>query len=344
MFELRIPGYELVAKLHEGGTATSWQAVSTTLNRAVILKILDPSDFDDDPEDLARIIGCMRKTAALRHQGLVPVIDLGEYKGLFYFVTEGLHGTPLSEQLLHQPLPSEQIMDMAQSVARALEYAWREAALFHGNLKPRNIITETNSSVMVSDLGLTRKGDITDPTTGEVRKTMLGTPNYMSPEQVAGRVELDCRTDIYSLGATMYHAATGRMPFHDTPGEQATIRHLRDFIPHPCDVNSNVSTGLGHMISEMMVRDRDERYADWGKVLRDLDRIKRMRVFVKKGTRLARSTVALPRVPAKKSSSLAASRKNENSGLYRLFRIVKWAAILAVWFYVGRMLFRLPPA
>jgi len=343
MWELRIPGYEMVAKLHEGGTATSWQAVSTTLNRAVILKILDPSDFDDAPEDLVRIIGCMRKAAALKQPGLVPVLDQGEYKGLFYFATEGLHTVPLSEQILHQPLPSEQIMDMIQSVARALDHAWQEAALLHGNLKPRNIITDANGSVMVSDLGLTRKGDITDPATGEVRKTMLGTPNYMSPEQAAGRVQLDCRTDIYSLGATMYHAATGRMPFHDTPGEPATIRQLRDFIPHPCDVNSNVSTGLGHMISEMMVRDRDERYANWGEVLRDLDRIKRMRIFVRKETKLVRSTVALPRIPAKKSSSLATSRRNDNSGLYRLFRFLKWAAILALWFYVGRMLFRLPP-
>lgn len=301
MFVPNIPGYSVVEMIREGGTATSWKAIQTSLKRPVIIKTFHSDGTPDDEAKVQSILGQMRKVSSLKHTGFLELIDIGVQNGVHYVVMGGSDGKSVAELLLVQPtLKEDVILRIAGDIAEAMDHAWTEKHLYHGNIKPDNIVIHPDGSTLISDLGMTRRDPVYDARTGDTYETIMGTPNYMSPEQVQGRASLDCRTDIYSLGATMYQLVTGEIPFGDAPGEETMQRHLVDCLPNPLDINPAISPALAGIIVKMMVKNPDKRYRSWNDVLTDIKRAKEKPSVAPKIDDSALSTV-------KPSASVAAS-------------------------------------
>lgn len=330
--EVQIPGFEYLEKVREGGTATTWKAEQVILHRPVYLKILHTDGSKEDAEDLDRVLDTMKRVASLKLKGLVEVIDAGVQEGAFYVVTEYVVGTPLVDFLQQEKsLPERKILDIAQSIARTLDYVWGEKHLFHANIKPDTILLPKSGTAMVSDLGLARTAKIRDEMTGETRVIVLGTPNYMSPEQVRGSTSLDYRTDIYSLGATLYHMATGCPPFEGSWDESTMFRHLHEQIPNPRDVRPQISIGLASLITKMMMKDFVDRQTSWAEVQADIKKVKNVRIYLQKEGVGALSTV---KPPAERQNAESARTRRAPSPIAGFVNLVKWAAIIALWLYV----------
>lgn len=269
-FEL--PGYEILEKVGEGGTSSVWKARQLSLDRLVAIKVLDTA-LGPDPEALARFRLEAQAAARLKHSSIVQVYDAGDVEGRPYLVMEYVDGCTLGDLLQRSGTMTEgNALLVAEAVARALAYAWDKDCIIHLDIKPDNVLVENDGAVKVTDLGLARFIGLhrrrvdTD--------TILGTPNYVSPEQADGVEDLDCRTDIYSLGAMLYHLVTGRLPFAGRPGSSAMDAHVTDFLEDPIDLNPGLSQATAWLIEKLMVKNRAYRPAYWSLVLADLAEVK----------------------------------------------------------------------
>lgn len=269
---LELPGYEILEKIGEGGTSSVWKARQVSLDRLVAIKVLDPA-FMPDQDALARFRQEAQAAARLKHSSIVQVYDAGEVGGRPYLVMEYVDGCTLGDLLQRAGTMTESnALLVAEAVARALAYAWDKDCIIHLDIKPDNVLVENDGAVKVTDLGLARF-------IGLHRRrvesdTILGTPNYVSPEQAEGVEDLDCRTDIYSLGAMLYHLVTGRLPFAGRPGSSAMDAHVTDFLEDPLDLNPELSPATAWLIEKMMVKNRAYRPAYWSLVLADLAEVK----------------------------------------------------------------------
>lgn len=267
---MQIPGYEILEKLGEGGTATVWKARQVALDRTVALKILNHA-MAADPEAAERFRTEGLAAAKLAHQNIVQVFDAGEVEGQPYFAMEFVEGESIGDRLQRKGrIPPEQALAVAESVATALKYAWDKAQIIHCDVKPDNILLDSDGTIKVADLGLAR---ILSHREGHAERDVIGTPNYVSPEQAEGGQELDFRSDIYSLGATLYHLVTGVMPFNDLKGAEAMDGHVKEFLNDPVELNPGVPPAAAWLIEKMMVRNRNDRYSSWNEVADDLDAV-----------------------------------------------------------------------
>lgn len=267
---MEIPGYRLEAKIGEGGTATVWKAKQLSLDRDVALKVLSHA-LAPDPDALARFRTEGMAAAKLNHLNIVQVYDAGEVNGVPFFAMEYVDGRSIGDILAHKGrLAEEEALAVIESVARALHYAWEREQIIHCDIKPDNILVEKSGIVKVADLGLAR---IMSRREGHAERDVIGTPNYVSPEQAMGGLELDYRTDIYSLGATFYHLVTGAMPFAGASGVAAMDMHIDQFLADPADVQPGLSPQTAWLIEKLMVRNRRDRYASWAEVIEDIERV-----------------------------------------------------------------------
>ncbi len=268
-FEL--PGYEILEKLGEGGMSTVWKARQLSLDRLVAIKAL-AAEYLPSEEAWQRFQIEARAAARLSHPGLVQVFDAGAAAGQPYIVMEYVAGPTVGDLIRqYQRLPEKDALPMARAIAVALGYAWDKDCIIHCDIKPDNLLVAPDGSVKVVDLGLARFIGMHRRVLEETN--IYGTPNYTSPEQAEGLPDLDCRADIYSLGATLYHLVTGRLPFGDSPGNSAMDRHRDDFLPDPLELNPGLSAGAAWLIEKMMVKDRAFRTPYWSNVLEDIGEV-----------------------------------------------------------------------
>lgn len=263
-----LPGYEVLQRIAASDMASVWLARQVSLDRMVAIKVLHPH-LGHDAEARLRFQAEARSAARINHPGLVQVYDAGEHKGLVYFVMEYVPGCSVSDLLKSgKPLSERNALLITQGVASALSYVWEEERLIHCDIKPDNILIADDGSVKVADLGLARSMG-----RAVSLDSIEGTPHYCSPEQARGDPDLDCRADIYSLGATLYHMLTGRIPFGDGPALDALRRQQEDFLTDPMDINTSVSPAAAWLVEKMMMKDRSVRYPDWAAALDDIDRV-----------------------------------------------------------------------
>ncbi|MEI6972325.1 MAG: serine/threonine-protein kinase, partial [bacterium] len=346
-----IPGYSFVEKIREGATATSWKAIQTSLRRPVVIKILATEGTPDDQSKVEGILSQMRKVASLKHSAFFELIDIGEHDGMYYVVMGGSDGQALSALLSdHKCFREKDILGIATDAAEALHFAWTTKRLYHGNIKPDNIVVHPDGNVVIADMGMARVDVHFDQATGQTHEMIVGTPNYMSPEQVQGRGGLDCRTDIYSLGATLYQLATGTIPFGDSPGGETMNRHLIDLLPDPRDINPDISPALAGIIAKMMVKSPGKRYQSWDDVVTDLKKAASNPNSLPRMDETALSTVRLtttkpsaqraaqPILIAKAAppQPLQVKRKQaqpvkKQSALVANLKTVLWLVIMGVW-------------
>ncbi len=265
-----IPGYEIIERLGKGSMGLVFKAKQTSVDRIVAVKVLLDS-LAQNKEFIKRFQREAKIAAKLQHNNIVNAIDAGEVEGHHYFVMEYVEGATIKDELDKNKVFDEKVaLKIVLAVAEAMKHA-HERGLIHRDIKPENVILTKDGQVKLADLGLARLTADEKWAMSEAGMA-IGTPYYISPEQVRGQVDVDIRADIYSLGATLYHMVTGRVPY---PGEtpQEVMRKHVDKNAHlvpPDHVNTRLSSGLGVVVETMMSKNRDNRYRNPDDMILDL--------------------------------------------------------------------------
>ena len=263
----QIAGFEIIRLLGRGGMGEVYLARQLSMDRDVALKVL-PAGFASNPGDVEHFLREVRLAAKLDHPNIVTAFDAGEDGGLYYMAMSFVDGRSLEAVL--QPgvaLAERDALTMARKLAQALDHAWTKFRIIHRDITPGNILIDASGEPKLADMGLSRSPADPEGAQGDV----MGTPNYMSPEQAAGAADLDLRTDVYSLGATLHHAVTGQVPHGEGPVEDILRRLAGESLPDPRRVNPQVSENCASLLRVMLARRREDRYADWKALIRDID-------------------------------------------------------------------------
>lgn len=292
----RITGYRIVSDLGRGNMALVFAAIQLNLDRIVALKILDPKLLFD-ADFIERFVSEARAAARLNHPNIVQAYDVGSCQDLHYFAMEFVDGIT-AKKLVEDAgsLDEDTAIDIVLQVARALEHA-AQHKLVHRDVKPGNVMLTRDGVIKLCDLGLAKT---LDAETSRDEAVVLGSPYYISPEQIEGRPDLDIRADIYSLGAMFFHLLTGRPPFAGRTPEEVCLRHLSDPVPDPTFHAPALSRRVPPLITRMMAKDRRERPASCAEVIRTLLEIKPRAGSDERRSALARRVA--DRVPSRRFS------------------------------------------
>lgn len=250
--------YRMMEQLGQGGMATVYKAYHASLDRYVAIKVLHQA-FLEDPNFLARFQREARLVARLEHPNIVPIYDYAEHGGRPYLVMKYIEGDTLKARLHAGPISREDVSFIIQQVGAGLAYAHKQGIL-HRDIKPSNVILAKDGGVYLADFGLARIAQSGDSTL--TSDMILGTPQYISPEQALGKSDLDQGTDIYSFGVMVYEMTTGRVPFSaDTPFS-VIHDHIYSPLPLPTSVNPGLSMDVERVLLKALAKDREDRYAD----------------------------------------------------------------------------------
>ena len=264
----QIPGYKILGRLGAGAMAVVYRARQLSLNRMVAIKVL-PKRFTENPEYVERFYKEGQAAAKLNHPNIVQAIDVGEAGGYHYFVMEFVDGKTVADDLTAGKICSEKdALDIIIEVAHALAHA-HARGLIHRDVKPKNIMISKDGAVKLADMGLARETTDIEAAQTEAGKA-YGTPYYISPEQIRGKLDIDGRADIYGLGATFYHMVTGRVPFMAEDSADVMRKHLREPLVPPDHINTSLSAGVSEVIEIMMAKRRENRYKNVEELLLDL--------------------------------------------------------------------------
>jgi len=267
----RIPGYKVLGKLGSGAMAVVYKARQLSLDRTVAVKIL-PRRYTEKVDYIKRFFKEGRLAAKLNHNNIVQAIDVGEAGGLYYFVMEYVEGRTLHDDLSKGKVFSEkEALEVVIQLANALAHAHAHG-MIHRDVKPKNIMINTEQVVKLADMGLARMTSDVEAAKSEKGKA-FGTPYYIAPEQIRGDVNIDGRADIYSLGATFYHMVTGRVPFEASSPSEVMRMHLKEPLTPPDHINISLTAGISEVIEVMMAKRRKDRYNSMEELLIDLNAI-----------------------------------------------------------------------
>jgi serine/threonine protein kinase len=248
--------YEVLSALGRGGMGMVYKARDRTLDEVVAIKVLRP-DFGADPRMTDRFKSEIKLARKVRHKNVCTIHDYGEDRGLLYISMEFIDGTDL-KKLLKRPggLSTDRAYDIGIQVAEGLE-AVHEAGIIHRDLKTANIMIDGRGVARLMDFGIAkREGDATLTATGQV----VGTPEYMSPEQAQGK-KVDFRSDVYALGVVLYETFTGRVPFRGDTPISTILKHLQDPPPLEGPQASRLPANLKPVLRRALAKDPDERFA-----------------------------------------------------------------------------------
>ena len=266
-----IPFLKFISIVGRGGMATVWRAWHRELNRNVAVKVLD-SDFATSGADVRQFMMEVRAMTDLHHPGIVQGYGADFADGRYYFVMDFVDGYTLASLLgRKRRLPESDAVIICESVADAMAYAWNTFKIVHCDLKPENLMVDADGTVKVMDLGLCQTTNTMKKGEAQQQDEVIGTPAYISPEQVYGDVSIDCRSDVYSLGATLYHLVTGRMLFPEPTNDDMLRAHvaLDKRAPDPRSLVPGLSVGFCRLLSKMTAKDASRRYQTWEDVLAD---------------------------------------------------------------------------
>ena len=263
-------GLEVVTRLGEGGMGTVYKARQPILKRFVALKVIAPW-VAQDPAYVTRFQYEAVAAAQLNHPNIVQVYNAGEHDKLHYLVEEFVEGESLQQRLDRETkVNPQEAVAICIYVAEALDYAWREAKLIHRDIKPANILLSSKGAVKVVDLGLAKRvgGDANPSLTQS--GTTVGTPYYCSPEQAQGAKDIDFRSDIYSLGCTLYHMLSGKKPYeeesHQTP-LSIMIKHVTQPPPAILEVLPNCPPALVPFLNKMLSKKPEDRFHSYAEFI-----------------------------------------------------------------------------
>jgi serine/threonine protein kinase len=268
----QIPGYKILGKIGAGAMAVVYKAKQLSLNRTVAIKVL-PRRFSENPEYVQRFYKEGQAAGKLNHPNIVQAIDVGEAGGYHYFVMEYVEGKTIADDLGGGGTFGEQeAIEIIIQVCHALTHAHAHG-LVHRDVKPKNIMINKQGVVKLADMGLARETTDIEAAQSEEGKA-YGTPYYIAPEQIRGKIDIDGRADIYGLGATFYHMVSGRVPFTGDDSAEIMRKHLREKLIPPDHINTTLSAGVSEAIEIMMAKRRSDRYKNVEELLADLEALR----------------------------------------------------------------------
>jgi serine/threonine protein kinase len=258
----RIAQYELISKLGEGGMGAVFKARQVYMDRIIALKILS-TKLAKNQDFLRRFRREAQAVAKLNHPNIIAGIDCGSADGYVYFAMEYVEGETLGEYMHRKGgrLPEKQGLDFIHQMALALQHA-HENNMLHRDVKPDNILLEKEHKVAkLADLGLVRSAESREDDAALTQAGQaVGTPFYISPEQARGISDLTAATDIYSLGASLYHVVTGEVPYDGQTAAVIMTRHITDPVPSVRKINAKLSIGCEKLVSRAMQKNASERF------------------------------------------------------------------------------------
>ena len=259
-----LPGLTILSMIGEGGMAVVWKALDRRTGNVVAVKVLKP-EFAANPMDAQNFASEAHTMSAIDHEGIVKCYGLHMFEGRIYYVMELVDGYSFGDFISNRHAIGEpDCLLICESVASALDYAWNDHGIVHCDIKPDNIMINAEGVVKITDLGLSRTFSFLRDEQIDIPDHVMGTPAYISPEQVYGDVELDCRADIYSLAATLYHLATGRVLFPNMSVEDMMRAHCNETCQAPDPRNfCKISEGFCQLLEVMLVKNRDFRIPTW---------------------------------------------------------------------------------
>ena len=278
--------YRIEGRIGEGGMGAVYRALDTELNRTVALKLVRP-ELATNPQAMQRFKQELLLASRISHKNILRIHDLGDWNGVKFISMAFVEGTDLAGLLDREGrLPQERALRFTCQLAAALEAAHAEGVV-HRDLKPQNILIDRGDNVYISDFGLAKslEAEISMGTrTGQI----LGTPRYMSPEQVEAR-EVDSRSDLYSLGLMIYEMFTGEMPFRGESAMQLMYQRVAERPRDPRQANPEVPDYIANIILKCLEKNPDRRYQSAREILADLD----ARHAPSVGARAANETISL---------------------------------------------------
>ncbi|HCE45853.1 MAG TPA: hypothetical protein DET40_20095 [Lentisphaeria bacterium] len=267
-----INGFLIESKLGQGGMGVVYKAKQLNLERYVALKVLS-DELSRDTEFVERFFKEARSAASLSHSNIVQVYDAGStLDGIYYFAMELIEGETLDTRISRDGLlPPKDALDIASKIASALDYAWERQKLCHGDIKPDNIILNSSGGAKLADLGLAKS--IHDEKK-DTKEGLMATPLYAPPEVIAGDVHrIDCRSDMYSFGATLYHMLAGIPPFMANDAEAVMKKHLNDKHVPLVEISKEINPSISNIVDHLLAKNPEKRPSSWKEICKTLDKI-----------------------------------------------------------------------
>ncbi|HOX36977.1 MAG TPA: serine/threonine-protein kinase [Candidatus Brocadiia bacterium] len=266
----QIGGFEILEKLGRGGMGAVFKARQISMGRIVALKILPPK-LTKNPSFLERFRREAHAAARINHPNIVQGIDSGVENGFYYFAMEFVDGISLSELIEEKGQIEEELaLRITKDVASGLEGAL-DAGIVHRDIKPSNILLTRKMMAKLSDMGLAKIQNY-DQSYVTQAGFAVGTPHYISPEQAMGRRQVDTRSDIYSLGVSLYHMLVGDVPFPDDSPLVVMSKHLNEQMPPVKAKNPGVSDGVLRILDKMTQKRPEQRYQTPTELIADIDK------------------------------------------------------------------------
>ena len=295
---IKIPGIRFEHLIGTGGMSEVWLGYHGGLNKEVAIKVMF-KEAAASGEDVRQFMLESRVMERIKHPGIVHSYEADCRDGRYYFVMDYVDGYTFGLLLARKKrIPEADALVVLDSVADALDYAWREHRVIHCDIKPDNLMADGDGLVKIMDMGLCNVmgaggiGSQLKNPAGNPRDTIAGTPAYMSPELIYGDKNLDPRSDIYSMGATLYQLVTGKILFPDLSNDDMLRAHVDSGMsaPDPRTIVPEISKGFVRLLAKMCAKDKESRYESWGAVIAD--------------SRLVQSGDALASMPEGFSSSI----------------------------------------
>jgi serine/threonine-protein kinase len=260
-----IPGFQVLGKLGEGGTAAVFRAREKKANRVVALKVLN-AESTRNPATRKAFVAEARLLERISHPGLVKGYGVAKYGSTYFSRMEVVEGHTLIEHLDSGHVFDESAaLRIVLEVAEVLAYLAEEGVI-HRDVKPGNIMLSSAGQVKLIDLGFAAEGE----TTASPEDSAVGTVAYLSPEAAVGGAVADMRSDIYSLGVTLFQLVVGRLPFEGSDDREVLRMQIMESLSSPELKGRNLSPHLHYFIEKMMAKDKDVRYQSWAELTDDI--------------------------------------------------------------------------
>ncbi len=265
----KIGRYNIAAELGKGAMGVVYKATDPNIGRTVAIKTTRLDTHGIDTESLLqRFKNEARSAGTLNHPNIVTIYDAGEQDGVFYIAMEYIEGETLHALLSqHRSLPVEKVIEIVRQVCAGLDYAHAHGVI-HRDIKPANVMLAASGSVKVMDFGIAKAGG-TMTATGQV----LGTPNYMSPEQVKGK-PIDGRSDLFSVGVLLYEMLTGEKPFDGQNITTIIYKIVSENPIPPRELDVTIHPGLNAVVTQALAKAPEERYQTGSALVADLENYK----------------------------------------------------------------------